>query len=100
MTDTRDLTVAMGGHLGVESEPGKRSRFWIDLPRSNVKAAPEDAQITEISSNAPSATSFAHLGRVLVAEDNLGNQRLIQRILKLWGVEIDIASDGQEAIAM
>ena len=100
MTDTRDLTVAMGGYLGVEIEPGKRSRFWIDLPRSNVKAAPEDAQITEISSNAPSATSFAHLGRVLVAEDNLGNQRLIQRILKLWGVEIDIASDGQEAIAM
>jgi polar amino acid transport system substrate-binding protein len=38
-----------------------------------------------------------HGKRVLVAEDNLINQRIVSFQLKKLGFEIDLASDGQEA---
>jgi len=33
------LLEAMGGHLGVESEPGRGSRFWFSLPLVNSRVA-------------------------------------------------------------
>jgi PAS domain S-box-containing protein len=34
------LLEAMGGHLGVESEPGRGSRFWFSLPLARREVAP------------------------------------------------------------
>jgi signal transduction histidine kinase len=34
------LLEAMGGHLGVESQPGRGSRFWFTLPLARAAAAP------------------------------------------------------------
>lgn len=36
--------------------------------------------------------------RVLLAEDNIFTQRLITLILQKWGVDIDIASNGHQAV--
>jgi signal transduction histidine kinase/DNA-binding response OmpR family regulator len=38
--------------------------------------------------------------RALVAEDNAVNQRLISRVLEKLGCRVDVASNGQEAVAM
>jgi len=35
----RKAVERMGGHAGVESKPGKGSRFWIQLPRGVIPAA-------------------------------------------------------------
>ena len=38
-------------------------------------------------------------GRVLLAEDSRDNQLLIANLLRKWGLTVDVASDGREAVA-
>jgi signal transduction histidine kinase len=37
----RELTVGMGGRIGVESAPGEGSLFWVELPVSQRVAEPQ-----------------------------------------------------------
>jgi signal transduction histidine kinase len=36
LTIVKKAMERMGGQAGLESEPGKGSRFWIELPRATV----------------------------------------------------------------
>ena len=56
------------------------------------------------SVRAPAARSLRpsgrpRLGRVLVAEDNPVNQRVVVKLLERRGFEVDVASNGREALA-
>jgi two-component system, sensor histidine kinase and response regulator len=42
----------------------------------------------------------AHVPRVLVAEDNVVNQRVAQRLLERLGCRVDVAADGTEALLL
>jgi signal transduction histidine kinase len=37
LTITRQLVEAMNGRVGFESEPGKGSQFWVELPEFHDK---------------------------------------------------------------
>jgi len=54
--------------------------------------------ISEEKSIAPYINKIKTNLQILVADDNIINQRVIQTIFKHLGYEIDIAKDGQEAI--
>ncbi|MCS6919120.1 MAG: response regulator, partial [Fimbriimonadales bacterium] len=92
---SRKLVELMGGRMGVESEVGKGSRFWFELtlpvsePPAHVRLeqACRDSQPTDLTGL-----------RVLVAEDNYVNQKVIRRLLEKWGVELQIAENGKEAL--
>jgi hypothetical protein len=92
---SRQLVELMGGTIGLESQKGKGSRFFFDLPL----AASESSASLAVA--APRAEAAAlPFGRVLIVEDNIVNQRLLERIVARRGCEVDVASIGLVALRM
>jgi signal transduction histidine kinase/ActR/RegA family two-component response regulator len=94
---SRQLIELMGGSLLFTSAPGAGSKFWFVLP---LAIAP--ALETEPPEALPQlARASAPVGcRVLVAEDNLVNQRVTFRLLEKLGCSVDIAANGRIAVQM
>jgi len=75
---SKGLMEAIGGSLGVESQEGAGSTFWMELPlattSSNFLEAPMDAGSSQQTNETLTAT-------VLYIEDNVGNVRLMERLM-------------------
>jgi len=93
----KSLVQAMGGDIKVHSEVGVGSVFTFTY---HLRAT-DDSALTGFTETAVHKThkSEALEGlTVLVAEDNLFNQRFIVRLLNSYGAECLIADNGLEAI--
>lgn len=90
----RRLLDLIGGEIAVESEVGSGSCFTIRL------WLPTGDEPERINAASIHATPLETRLRVLVAEDNEVNQRVVRSMLELLGCEVDIATDGHEALAM
>jgi signal transduction histidine kinase/CheY-like chemotaxis protein len=98
---SRRLIELMGGRLDFSSEPGVGSRFWFTLPL--IKHKESEVDTVEVETMPPSVQSSAParaVARVLVAEDNAVNQRLVKRMLEKMGHTVDIAPDGYQAVTL
>ena len=94
LTITRRLVQLMGGRLWAESELGKGSRFVVEL--AMARAVPPEAKGQEGTTPAP-APPIPSLLRVLVAEDNPINQKVIGAMLRRQGWTVTLAVNGVEA---
>ena len=88
----RHIAQRMNGDVGVESEPGEGSTFWVNLtlPISDEEIQPASAS----SINAHETLD----GRLLLVEDNPVNQKVARRILERFGFDVDVAANGREAV--
>ncbi len=92
----RRLVELMGGRIGVQSELGVGSEFFLEIPlvpadldepRSEVGRAGVDEGLAE---KCPL--------HILVAEDSAINQRLIAAVLRKMGYRPDLVADGAQAL--
>jgi signal transduction histidine kinase/CheY-like chemotaxis protein len=88
----KQLVELMGGSIGVDSEAGRGSRFWFTV-HCTVGAAP--AAVVEGGETA--LPSLSRL-RVLVAEDNPINQRVVVAMLARLGHQVDVVDDGHQVL--
>jgi signal transduction histidine kinase/ActR/RegA family two-component response regulator len=96
----RQLVELMGGQLSVQSTLGRGSIFWFSVPYREVLPlpAPSGQVMGEVElGDAPLSMDLSQL-RVLVAEDNLINQKLLLLHLKKAGVVPTVVGDGLAAV--
>jgi len=95
----RNLAKAMGGDVGVSSEPGRGSRFWFRVLVRTLADAHESRQVPRPLKNADAVSEEVQLsGHVLVAEDNQVNCTVIESLLAQLGLTVTLVRDGQEAV--
>ncbi len=103
----KQLVELMNGEIGIESQVGIGSTFWLEVPMTVVeqpknlpKTASPPPTLAAASADMPPAASVPSLlvGHVLVAEDNRINQMYVTELLKLCGCTCDIAANGDEAL--
>jgi len=78
---SRRLVELMHGTIGVESEPGRGSTFWVQLPRAEETHATPPSTLPPIPATlAPAPAASLEL---LCIEDNPVNMLLVQHIVEL-----------------
>jgi PAS domain S-box-containing protein len=93
----RRLVDHLGGEIGIESEPGKGSRFWfrVALELSPCEPPPAGATVPEYRRARPLR------GReLLVVEDNPQNAEILRLVLEQAGGTVTTASNGLEGVAL
>ncbi|XGC80419.1 response regulator [Bdellovibrio bacteriovorus] len=99
---SRELARALGGDIKlVSSEFGKGSHFLVEIQTSSTKEAPflENLEFN-VSSRGKNLKmdNRLHGMKILLVEDVADNQALMLHFLNIAGAEVEIASDGIEAI--
>lgn len=97
LTIARQTVRAMGGDIGLESEPGRGSRFFFSL----VLPVLRDMAGSEVA--ATSVRIVGHAGpqrTLLVADDIVENRLFLRDLCSAWGFRVVTAKDGAEALAI
>jgi len=105
-TIAQTLARLMGGELGLDDNPGGGSHFWADIPfevRVEQAAAPHALQAgggKVVAFDDPFVRHRARVRnlRILVADDQHANRRVLVRILEKAGHAVLTATNGDEAL--
>ncbi len=94
LTISLHLAQLMGGSAGVASKPGQGSTFWFtaSLKRGNLL----DLQPDKVTNHNARLRRGA---RILLVEDNEINQAVARQLLESFGLSVEVANHGGEALA-
>jgi signal transduction histidine kinase/FixJ family two-component response regulator len=95
---THSLVELLSGSISFESEPGVGSIFRVKLPveltrSTTVSETPSPSQLHGLESTSGPADL-----KIIVAEDNRFNQRLLQLMLQRESLQADFVNNGQDLL--
>ncbi len=93
----RQLIDLLDGSIGVESVPGEGSTFWFIVPLRDAENTSELDDVVHVTRDADDVEHPSL--RILVAEDNPANQVVARMMLEKMGHQVDMADDGNAAVA-
>jgi CheY-like chemotaxis protein len=105
---SKRLAKALGGDVYLrETAPGKGSTFVITIDPGHSEKIIFDNHIHNVDpktnvvefSAEPQRISLNRF-KILIADDNLDNQILVKRILRMAGAKVEVANNGREAVEM
>ncbi len=88
---SKRLVELMGGAIGVDSEVGKGSTFWVEIAFAPGEKPKEEAHSANLASRLKPLT-------ILLAEDNKVNQKVAIGLLAPAGHKIDLVETGADAV--
>ncbi|UFH54452.1 PAS domain S-box protein [Spirosoma sp. KNUC1025] len=91
---TKELIELQEGKISVRSKEGEGTTFIFSIPYTEAMAEDPQTKTDSLNQRLDNIENMS----ILVAEDNLMNQRYVSGLLKKWGVTFTIANDGQQAV--
>lgn len=96
---SKQLVERMGGSIGVKSNPGMGSEFWIELARGELPQQPQVKPLLEKSKM--QAQRPGALRTLLYVEDNEANLMLVEQIIMDYPyIHLLSARDGKHGITL
>lgn len=98
---SRQLIELMKGKISVESEEGKGTTFFFEVPLRRTKRQPiADEEPLAKKEKDPRILADRIPLKILLVEDHLINQQLVVTLLRQLGYEIEIVADGITAVEL
>ena len=97
----KNIVDSMNGSVGVESEYGVGSKFWVYIPIRVFDKTPVGkaaAKKTVYDVDQDECDFDASLANILAVDDNRSNLTILKLLLKRTGIEPDLCSSGTAAI--
>ncbi|MCR5632438.1 MAG: response regulator [Eubacterium sp.] len=100
----KSIVDSMNGEVGVESEYGSGSKFWVNLPVrfEEGEILEKDFMEKKVEQTAvtPSSSFAAPDAKILAVDDNQSNLTIVKLFLKRNGIVPDLCSSGEKAIEL